>query len=375
MSVLPSRPVLVMLLASGLIGSGLLVARPSLYPAPTSLASPRSPAPSQQPCTAYAAPHGSDSGTGSAHQPFRTVPALLRALPEGGTGCLLDGTYTGDVTLLRDRTTLRSAPGDRARLVLRVLTIPAAVSGGTVSHVDVVGNDGGVTVRAVGDGFTLERNDITNNHRGASCVLIGASDHRTVGGAVRANVIHGCGTIGEHLHHGIYAQNVGRAAGPRIGAGLLVEHNVVYDVAGYAVQLYPHASSVVLRRNVIDGGGTSVRGGIVIDGPGSWGNTIEENVIARTRTGAVVQRTGAGHVSRGNCLWGNRRGVTGSTIVSTDDRESTECWLADDVWARTGQQAAAEPTGCGARRATPCSSDRAAALCRRLALHAEGEMR
>lgn len=316
-------------------------------------------------CTAWSSPSGSDStGAGSQLRPYRSAQRLLRSLPAGGTGCLRTGRYVGDVTLLRDDTTLRSAPGDRAVLAVASLTVPAGVDRATVSHLDIVGGRGALTVRLVGDGFLLTRNDISNQG-GASCVLVGASDHRTRGGRIVENVIHGCGRDGNHLDHGIYAQNVGPAPGPE-GRGLLVEGNVLYDLASYAVQLYPQSLGSTVRRNVIDGGGRSVRGGVILDGPVSVSNRIEANVIARTRTGAVVQRTGSSQVSQDNCFWRNGQGISGPTIRSTGDRSSDACWLPADLWGRTGKAAADEPCTCPDRAAATCSADRSDSLCRLL---------
>lgn len=297
-------------------------------------------------CWAHAAPWGSDDSAGDRDEPVASVDELLARLPEGGTGCLLEGEYDGDVTLLRDRTTLRSVPGERARLLLDTLTVPADVADAVVSHLEIVGGNDALTVSLIGDRFTFERNEVTNEERGTSCLLIGSSDHRTVGGTIRSNVIHGCGRTGDRLSHGIYAQNVGPPS--RGSTGLLIEGNVVHDVAGYAVQLYPRAESAVVRRNLIDGGGRAVQGGIVLDGPVSRGHRIEENVIARTRTGAVVQRTGTGHVSRDNCLVENDDSVTGSDISRRGNTVDERCWQSADLWAAAGRPEAAAPCHCPA---------------------------
>jgi hypothetical protein len=302
-------------------------------PAPTDREAAGAPAtPGPPTCSAYAAITGSDSASGTEHRPFRTVARLLRSLAPDKTGCLQTGIYHGDVRLTTSHTTLRSAPGQRATLAVGTLTIPPDVRDATVSDLIVIGAQDKVTVRATGDGFTLERNEISNDNTGDSCVLVGASDHRTTGGTVRGNVIHGCGRPGSHLDHGVYAQNVGPA--PAAAAGLVIEDNVLFDIAGYAIQLYPRTVQVVVRRNVIDGGGLSVRGGIVIDGPLARGHLIEDNVILDAATAAVVQRTGSGHVSQDNCFWGNDGDVTGSGITSKDDLDSSTCWLSLPPWAR-----------------------------------------
>lgn len=290
-------------------------------------------------CSAFASPDGSDRWPGTEEEPFQTVSRLLATLPAGDTGCLMTGEYVEDeLEVLRAGTTLRSAPQERATLYVDSLIIPSYASDVTISDLSIVGGDDSLTVVAIGDAFTLERNDISNDDDGMSCVLVGAQDHRTKAGVIRDNVIHSCGQDGNHLHHGIYAQNVGPDDD---GTGLLIEGNVIYDVAAYAVQLYPQSIGAVVRRNVIDGGGRSIRGGIVLDGEVSRDHLIEENVIARARTGAIVQRTGTGHESRGNCFWDNARNVVGDDIDSEGDREDERCWETAEHWTETGSAALA----------------------------------
>jgi hypothetical protein len=316
------------------------------------------------PCTAFAAPDGSDQGTGSRLDPLRTVRQLLLRLPRGGTGCLRSGTYAGDVTVPRGALTLRSAAGERAVLSLGSLRVPAETPDVTIRDLDIAGTPGGLTVDVIGDRFTLQDNDISNGNRGRSCILVGASDHRTTGGTVRDNVIHDCGRSGDKFAHGIYAQNVGAAEG--VPTGLLITGNVFYAIASYALQLYPRASDVVVLENVLDGGGPSIAGGIVIDGPGAAKVLIKDNVIARTRTGAVMQRTGTGHTAEGNCLWDDAAGVLGTGITRTGNRSADSCWLPPSLWAATGRRAAQVACACPARRAARCSASEADALCRLL---------
>lgn len=290
-------------------------------------------------CSAFASPDGSDRWPGTAQEPFQTVSRLLATLPAGQTGCLMTGEYVEDeLEVLRAGTTLRSAPEERATIYVDSLIVPSSSTDVTISDLSIVGGDDSLTVVAVGDGFTLERNDISNDDAGTSCVLVGSQDHRTEAGIIRDNVIHSCGQDGEDLHHGIYAQNVGP---DEDGTGLLIEGNVIYDVAAYAVQLFPESIGAVVRRNVIDGGGRSIRGGIVLDGEVSRDHLIEENVIARTQTGAIVQRSGTGHQSRGNCFWDNARNVVGDDIDSEGDREDERCWETAEHWTETGSAALA----------------------------------
>src|SRR5215211_5168017 len=50
-------------------------------------------------CSKLASPAGSDDAGGGANDPYRTVGRLAQSLDAGEMGCLLDGTYTGDVSI------------------------------------------------------------------------------------------------------------------------------------------------------------------------------------------------------------------------------------------------------------------------------------
>jgi hypothetical protein len=218
------------------------------------------------------------------------------------------------VRLDRSGTTLRSSPGERATLSPTTVTVPNGADGVTVRDLDIVGRPGALTVRLVGDRFTLQNDDITNLNRGRSCVLVGGGGVEASGGVIRGDVIHHCGEVGNRLDQGIYAQNFGPDGTG--GIGLLIEGSSFFEIAGYAIQLYPRGVAAVNTDNVIDGGGVSVRGGIVIDGPVALRDVIARNVISHTRTGAVLQRTGSGHVARDNCFLDNPSDVTGTGILS-----------------------------------------------------------
>jgi hypothetical protein len=268
-------------------------------------------------CPKVASPTGSDSNAGTASSPYRTAQKVVDSLATGQTGCLNAGTYSGDVTIRTDGVTLRSTPGDRATVSLKTLEIADGAEDVTVSDLNIVGGSGALTMRPIGDRFRILRNDITNNNAGMTCILVGGSSITTSGGVISTNRIHNCGAIGNTLDHGIYAQNFAPASADT--PGLTVEDNVLYQHAGYAVQLYPYGIGAIVRHNVIDGGGLSVRGGIVIDGSTALNDILSQNVIAYTQTGGVVQRTGSGHQSTNNCFWQNPPNVSGSSITSSGD--------------------------------------------------------
>jgi hypothetical protein len=263
-------------------------------------------------CTTYASPSGSDAHSGTRTSPFRTATRLARSLRSGSVGCLAKGLYNGDVTVTASGSTLRSTPGQRATLSLGTLSVPAGATHVTVSDLNIVGNGGVLTSRLTGNYFTFTRNDITNHNRGrdqiGSCILVADSTGVTTGGVISLNKIHECGPLGSSFGHGIYTQNV---------HGLTIEDNLIKGVDAYAIQLYPKAYGVMVRHNVIDGGIHSVRGAIVIDGA-SNSHTIQQNIIAFTRVGAVQARVGTGHRAINNCYWQDPSNASGNIAVSGD---------------------------------------------------------
>jgi len=150
---------------------------------------------------------------------------------------------------------------------------------------------------------TIESSDITNGRRGLSCVLLGsAAEGVAERPVIRRNRLHDCGNPRRgNKDHGIYA---GYTSGGRI------TQNYFSDSAAYAIQFYPDAQGTRFDRNIIDGGGDSVRGGIVFGGDGrhaSSDNLVDHNVIAYAAGYGITSDwegpRGTGNVARDNCLW------------------------------------------------------------------------
>jgi hypothetical protein len=130
---------------------------------------------------------------------------------------------------------------------------------------------------------------------------------------IRDNRFHECGSPANgNLDHGIYA-NV-------VVDGLITE-NLFWNMAAYAIQLYPHAQSTVFSHNVIDATGPAARGGVIVGGSTSGSpsslNVIEFNVIAYAPTYNIDAwwggATGSGNIARSNCLFAGKQGNIGST--------------------------------------------------------------
>ena len=268
-------------------------------------------------CTRYASPQGSDSARGTLRRPFRTAQRLADSLRPGQTGCLRGGTYVDDgddfVVMFRRGggprapITIRSHPGERARLVGTVY-VPRGANHVTLSRLTLEGTGDDSTLKINAADVVVESSDITNAWRGVNCIILGSNQGwgAAVRPIIRFNRIHECGHQESSLEHGLYAAN---AVGGRIVG------NRFWNVAGYALQLYPNTQRMRVARNVVDGGEPSVRGGIVVGGDDEYasnGNVIEHNVIAYAQTWNVISAwegsVGHGNVARSNCLWAGGRG-------------------------------------------------------------------
>jgi hypothetical protein len=281
-------------------------------------------------CALYADPEGDDRAAGTRDAPLRTPGRLVAALGPGETGCLRGGTYTAApdgyvLAVRRSDVEVRSAPGERARLV-GIVMVGNGASDVRLAHLDIIGTGGQNTVKVYGRDVALTDSYITNAGRGESCIILGStSGGRAVRPVVERNQLHECGARADgNKDHGIY---VARADGADI------VDNVFRAPAAYAIQLYPDAQGAYVARNVIDGGGTAtVRGGIVIGGDdeaASGANVVERNVIADTAAPPVEvyweSDRGEGNVVRRNCTWGtpgeaDADGVEFSDNVVADPR-------------------------------------------------------
>ena len=190
-------------------------------------------------CDRTASPAGSDINPGSESLPYQTTQHLADSLSPGQTGCLRSGTYSENVKITvggsaRSPVTLRSYPGERARLIGR-LWIAEGADHVTVLRLTLNGkNSRGLpspTVNA--DHVTFYGNDVTNNHT-AICFILGSSWGRADRAVISRNRIHDCGRLpATNLDHGIYIA---------LSKGSVIKDNLIYDNADRGIQLYPAAT-------------------------------------------------------------------------------------------------------------------------------------
>src|SRR5215212_6984431 len=210
--------------------------------------------PSVKLCARFAAPRGSDANPGTKTRPFKTAQRLADSLRPGQTGCLRAGTYseTSDGYVLRvaaggkagARVTVRSAPGERAKLVGIVQIAPGS-DYVTLAGLSVHGTGEMNSIKIYAGHAILDRNDITNDGHGPSCVILGntSGTGQASSPVVRSNRFHECGDTDDgNKDHAIYASNV---------AGGQIVNNVFWNSAAYAVQLYPNAQGVRVAHNVV----------------------------------------------------------------------------------------------------------------------------
>lgn len=276
-----------------------------------------------EPCDRYAAPTGSDAAAGTAADPLRTVPQLVASLEAGDTGCLRAGSYTethngyiarfGRSGSAGAPITLRSHPGERARIVGTVMVATEA-DHVRITDLDIEGTGDANTVKIYSSDVVVTGNDITNAMRGDSCMILGSSSAgRAVRTIVRRNTFHDCGSPANgNKDHSIYAS---------VTQDVQIVDNVFSNASALTIQLYPDAQDSRVAHNVIDGGAGTIRGGIVIGGgeqTASSGNVVERNVIAHTAASSVYSHwegpVGTGNVVRSNCAWD-----AGGTAFETGD--------------------------------------------------------
>src|SRR5437763_4170615 len=306
------------------------------------IAASAGPAAADTVCTRVAAPNGSDSGAGTAGDPYATAQRLVRSLQPGDTGCLRAGTYSENVTIDNggsgddSRVTVTSYPGDRATLDGR-LYISDNANYVTVSNLELDGRDAptcpsGATCTHLpsptvnGDHVTFSGNEVTNHHVGICFALGNAGYGRAEHDLITGNRIHDCGRIPASNHdHGIYLT----AADDTTVTG-----NVIYNNADRGIQLYPDAQRSTITGNIIDSNGE----GIIFSGLGSTSsndNVVEHNIITNAKLRYNVESyypdaVGSGNVVRDNCLYG---GARGNVMPSQYGFQATNNLTADPQYA------------------------------------------
>ena len=258
-------------------------------------------------CDRVASPRGSNRNRGTAAKPYASVGKLANSLRAGETGCLRAGDYRGRVTIRKggargEPTTIRSAPGERARVLGR-LHVDNRANHVVIRHLFLDGsNRANLPSPTVnGNNAVFRDNDVTTRDT-TICFLLGSKEYgrarRTV---IERNRIHNCGELPPtNHHHGIYVE---------ASYGARITDNWIYDTADRGVQLFPDAQRTYVGRNVIDGNGEGV-----VFSRKSANNVVESNTISNPIVRYNIEDfelSGGGNVARRNCLWSPRHPDTG----------------------------------------------------------------
>jgi hypothetical protein len=266
-------------------------------------------------CTKYAATWGGDAAPGTRRRPLKTVQHLVDSLHRGQVGCLRRGDYRISaigLQILRSGFTLRSYPGERATLEGDVQVQPGA-NDVTLTKLNFIGDGRSSTVKPYSSGVTISDSDITNNRLGRSCLELGGPGigYTTEQIRIVRNRIHDCGLGGRSYpsEHGIYAGFV---------SGGEISGNLIYNInQGFAIQFYPSAEGITFKHNVVDGGPTTLRGGIIFAGSSgakpSSDDIVEHNIITYAAADGIGSiwggARGTNNIARNNCLFRNHPNI------------------------------------------------------------------
>jgi parallel beta-helix repeat protein len=302
---------------------------------PTTEPAPETTQPIEIPANArYVSPTGSDSASGSATSPWRTVSKAASTAGAGDVVVLEPGTYgaMGTITdFSRSGTAgapivFTSDPG-KQRAVLRGyahitashLRLNSIVfdgpTGAIVAKSSSNPNGEEVQVSIMGGAdVEVSHSEVRENAWHAGIFVSKASNVRLVSNYVHDN---GDAATGANLDHGIYWCS---------GSGSIVNNTVAGNVA-YGIQLYPTAANVLVSHNTVTG---NRRGGIIVSREAA-GNEILNNLVANNAEYGIrsYELTGTGNVARNNLLWNNPQNTYGTgisfsgTVVSNPQQMSS----------------------------------------------------
>ncbi len=267
------------------------------------------------------------------------LPAFLASLTSGQTGCLRAGSYTANTSLAASNVTVRSYPGERAK-INGYLLLKNTANGTQLRDLDLDGTTGTTswTLLIQADDVTLYGLDVTNRKTGgvnAICITAGYGWETTPANtASRLTVdhvrVHNCGD--DNHEHGIYLEST-RAA--------RIVDSWFYDNPGMGISFYPDAQGTLVERVLIDGNSSACKQNLGFAGEragreytqnhASSNNVVRDSLITNARCRYNVDDyypapspLPVGNVVAFNCVWNAPFGNYGhgTSIVGYTQRDN-----------------------------------------------------
>ncbi len=233
------------------------------------------------------APSSSCDQVASPNGAISTPQQLVDALRPGQVGCFQAGMYSNqEVDITKPSITLQSYPGQRATWDGSIVVEAAGV---TIQNLILDGSAGtGSAVMLNGPNSTVSGSNMTNAN--GVCVYVASSGNVIPTEAlVDSNRIHNCSYYGVNV---------------RQGDNAVISNNVIYDVAGSGVVLYPAPTDAIVESNTVDGGSTGLE--FSGDSSGATSNAVAtNNIISFPVSRFNVEAYWGGSVGTGNQLIGN----------------------------------------------------------------------
>jgi hypothetical protein len=288
----------------------------------------------------YVATTGSDTNTGSASSPLKTIAKASQLAKPGTVVHVAPGTYPGGFkTITNGTATARIRYQSDTRWAARIVPLSGSVTEAAWdnrgNYVDIVGFDIDGSVAQQGTAWTTgiynggSNDSIAKNHihhiSKAACPAGGGggigvdSYYGGVNASVEGNVIHDIGPAVCDAMHGIYFSTNG-----------VVSNNLVYAVSDTGIRLWHDATRVTVVNNTLfnTGTGISVGGGDYYRtaGPSDY-NRVSNNIVYDNRRYGVIETgaTGSHSVYANNLLakngvadWRLQNGLLASGSVSAE---------------------------------------------------------
>src|SRR6266481_5644839 len=248
----------------------------------------------QAPPGYYVSTSGSDSNSGTACSPWRTLQHAANTATAGATVHVAPGTYTQDqltfnnsgtasgrIRFISDQKWGAQIRSNSSYTVLRM----------NGSYLDIIGFDlAGDSNSCLGMADWGSNNRIVSNHvhnipaRAAVCGSNGGAgiDHASFTGSnddTIGNTVHDIGSwpVLDQRVHGIYHSN----------AGGHVWNNVVYRCSGFGLHFFHAATNVTVANNTVF---NNVYGGIYIDGTSNM--LVTNNIVVNNTEWGIIEEYG-----------------------------------------------------------------------------------